>query len=695
MTEQQQDIPSLISSFLGSPAEKKELNKEATVMMPPRDDRSIRTNIVNDIETTPQIIKGWKPSTTNSLLIPPSVIGACDVIDHTFGKAFAQSLQMELETNNIHQKLEPARTAQDLQTNDLMQKFSAFTGNTSNVRSSVRQDFSSIVPRSFRKMPTFRTKYPHLHKMISSIEQTALHYLVDKKQNSFGNVDINLDLSLTSVQIAKYEGDGKSGYKRHCDNGVSCNNDVLSTSTENANHRVITAVYYLTDEDWNDDDAGHLRIYDLGKSCSNDGQKYFDILPYLDRLVLFRSDLVEHEVLPSMKRTRMAITVWLYGTVNQHQHSTQEMKLQEMVKNEEVCNDYLCSSVPPLQILDDSNNRDEKIFVSIPAYRDTETHPTIRSLIENATFPDRVFVGVVFQYDTYSDLERKKYEDGKRALPPSWTINNLRTLTLDYRNATGPCYARYLAQSLLVDEKYILQIDSHMRFRTGWDEFLVQQLHQCPNPERSVLTNYPPGYTLPNKISGETRATLLVPWKFDSHGMLRQKGRLLNESGSLQNIPCLLYAAGFNFSFSSVIKDCPYDKSLPHLFFGEELSMAIRLYTHGYDLYSPPATVCYHLWSRDHRTTFQDDFGATNDDENKVLDKKKLASLEKVKCIMRGNGDQLGNSRFVDEFWKSLQVNRDKKVLYKGAEDAGLSPNSFASHSSALLQSIVNSIENM
>ncbi|GFH52976.1 hypothetical protein CTEN210_09452 [Chaetoceros tenuissimus] len=694
MSEQQQDIPSLISSFLGNTTKKKELDTEAKVVMPSRDDLKLRTTNGNDIETTSsQIIKGWTPSTTNSLLTPPNVIGACDIIDHTFGKAFAKSLQTELEMNNIHEKLEPARTAQDLQTNDLMQSFSAFTGTTSNVRSSVRQDLSSIVPRSFRKSPTFRTKYPHLHKMISSIEQTVSLYLVDKKQNSFGNVDINLDLSLTSVQIAKYKGDGISGYKRHCDNGLTCNHDVSSTSTEGANHRVITAVYYLTDEDWNDDDAGHLRIYDLDKSCSNDSQKYYDILPYSDRLVLFRSDLVEHEVLPSMKRTRMAITVWLYGTVNQH--SKQETKLQEMVKNEKGYKEYLCSSIPPLQTLEDSNYGDKKIFVSIPAYRDTETHPTIRSLIENATYPDRVFVGVVYQYDTYSELERKKYEDGKRALPQSWTLNNLRTLTLDYRNATGPCYARYLAQSLLVDEEYILQIDSHMRFRTGWDEFLIQQLHQCPNPERSVLTKYPPGYTLPNEISSETRATLLVPWKFDSHGMLRQKGRLLNESETLQNIPCLLYAAGFNFSCASVIKDCPYDKHLPHLFFGEELSMAIRLYMHGYDLYSPPTTVCYHLWSRDHRTTFQGDFGTTNDNEKKVLDKKRLASLEKVKCIMRGDGDQLGSVRSVDEFWKSLNVDRDKKVLYKGAEDAGLSPDSFASHSSALLESIANSIKNM
>eukprot|EP00957_Ditylum_brightwellii_P013396 1011726-Ditylum_brightwellii.AAC.1 len=31
--------------------------------------------------------------------------------------------------------------------------------------------------------------------------------------------------------------------------------------------------------------------------------------------------------------------------------------------------------------------------------------------------------------------------------------------------------------------------------------------------------------------------------------------------------------------------------------------MAVRLYTHGYDLYVPPVSVCYHLWDRGTRKT--------------------------------------------------------------------------------------------
>jgi len=35
-------------------------------------------------------------------------------------------------------------------------------------------------------------------------------------------------------------------------------------------------------------------------------------------------------------------------------------------------------------------------------------------------------------------------------------------------SSLGPCWARHLAQSLHNGEDYVLQIDSHMRFRPNW-----------------------------------------------------------------------------------------------------------------------------------------------------------------------------------------------------------------------------------
>jgi hypothetical protein len=47
----------------------------------------------------------------------------------------------------------------------------------------------------------------------------------------------------------------------------------------------------------------------------------------------------------------------------------------------------------------------------------------------------------------------------------------------------------------------VLQIDSHMRFVSGWDEILIQQLGAC-GQDKAVLSTYPPGYALPDNVGG-------------------------------------------------------------------------------------------------------------------------------------------------------------------------------------------------
>jgi SM-20-related protein len=67
--------------------------------------------------------------------------------------------------------------------------------------------------------------------------------------------------------------------------------------------RRVTVVYYLN-ADWRDEDGGALRVH------LADG--VVDIAPLLDRMVVFRSEIVEHEVLPA-RRDRWAITAWYRG----------------------------------------------------------------------------------------------------------------------------------------------------------------------------------------------------------------------------------------------------------------------------------------------------------------------------------------------------------------------------------------------
>ena len=80
-----------------------------------------------------------------------------------------------------------------------------------------------------------------------------------------------------------------SYYKRHLDQFRS------------DDHRKLSVICYLN-PDWKEEDGGQLRMYPAS------GQ--LDIQPVMGRLVCFRSDRIEHEVLPAT-RDRRSITGWI------------------------------------------------------------------------------------------------------------------------------------------------------------------------------------------------------------------------------------------------------------------------------------------------------------------------------------------------------------------------------------------------
>jgi SM-20-related protein len=96
-----------------------------------------------------------------------------------------------------------------------------------------------------------------------------------------------LGLRRFEVQLARYGG-GAAVYARHRD------------AFAGANERVATAIYYLNPS-WSTADGGALRLH-LAEGP-------VDVAPLLDRLVLFLSERVEHEVLP-VHHPRLAITAW-------------------------------------------------------------------------------------------------------------------------------------------------------------------------------------------------------------------------------------------------------------------------------------------------------------------------------------------------------------------------------------------------
>lgn len=99
-------------------------------------------------------------------------------------------------------------------------------------------------------------------------------------------------LKRQDCQLARFPGDGKSAYPKHID----------AFQDKQGANRQITAIVYLNNG-WVKEDGGCLRVWH--------GNRAMDIAPALNRLVLFRSSSLAHEVLPSFK-ARHAASVWFY-----------------------------------------------------------------------------------------------------------------------------------------------------------------------------------------------------------------------------------------------------------------------------------------------------------------------------------------------------------------------------------------------
>ena len=254
---------------------------------------------------------------------------------------------------------------------------------------------------------------------------------------------------------------------------------------------------------------------------------------------------------------------------------------------------------------------EKKIFVGIPSYRDSELIPTLIDLFKKSENKSRIVVGICLQDDEkmmnpnliYEQLIKdsilKDVEECKK---------QIRVDFVDWIEAKGPCWARHRFQKLYEEEEYYLAIDSHMRFCAQWDSKLIELLEKCENPTKSIITAYPSGYELPNNIPTDSRISFLCFKEFGKDEMIRFTGKVLTELPNQNNQPIssFFWVSGFSFSKGEVIKQVPYDPHLPFLFFGEEISMTLRLWTHGYDFYCPPFNVVFHLWERNYRPNFRE-----------------------------------------------------------------------------------------
>jgi|GEM_PF-801106 len=310
-----------------------------------------------------------------------------------------------------------------------------------------------------------------------------------------------------------------------------------------------------------------------------------------------------------------------------------------------------------------------RIFVQIASYRDPDCQWTVKDLFEKAAHPERIFVGICWQFD--------KKEDGICFEEPYPYPDQVRVHEVDASQSKGVCWARSLVQKLWKDEQFVFQIDSHMRFEPGWDDMLISMWNQCEN-EKAVLTCYPPGFTPPNKF--ERRWIFGMSAKhFDDDGIFLMHGAPPFEVGKNEPprpIPGAFASANMLFGPASMLRDIPYD---PYIyFFGEEITMAVRLWTHGYDLYHPNRLVIFHDWNRNKRPTHFTDFRdwrKLNDVAYKrvrhLLNIERTTDQAALKDLAKYG---LGRARSLDQYQKYSGIDFARKSISADARKGRFMP---------------------
>jgi Glycosyltransferase (GlcNAc) len=232
------------------------------------------------------------------------------------------------------------------------------------------------------------------------------------------------------------------------------------------------------------------------------------------------------------------------------------------------------------------------IFVSIASYRDPELLPTINDCIAKAAFPQDLRFGICWQHDEHEP-----------APPVASSGARVRVIDVPWRESKGACWARSRIQRELFDgEDWFLQIDSHHRFAVGWDAILLRQMGMGI-PDKSVLSTYVAAYDLDKALPRVEQPCMMRLDKIENTGVVLFQAFPVHWAKS--PVKARFISGHFLFAPGSFVVDVPYD---PDLYFtGEEISMAVRAYTHGYSLFHPSAHVLWHEYTRKARTKHWDD----------------------------------------------------------------------------------------
>jgi len=318
----------------------------------------------------------------------------------------------------------------------------------------------------------------------------------------------------------------------------------------------------------------------------------------------------------------------------------------------------------------------ETIFLMIASFRDFQCPLTITLAYARADHPERLFVGVVEQNlpDDVSctDTDVPCEEDPEQMLCKY--RDQISVYKMDAGMATGPVTARHIGDRLYRGQYFAMQLDAHCVFVNHWDTDLIEQWRETEN-EMAVLSTYMSDTTNSTTPDGELLRESVpilcnsefegdMPERYLRHGTQPEIDPLFDDTPALSPF----WAAGLSFARGHFIVRVPYDGYQPMVFQGEEISLGIRGFTHGYDFYAPRQSVVFHEYTatkqngRDAVPKFWDNPDKKEEEETRAYARSvsiiKMATDIDASLWDHREVDKygLGDVRSVDLFYKIFLV---------------------------------------
>lgn len=304
-----------------------------------------------------------------------------------------------------------------------------------------------------------------------------------------------------------------------------------------------------------------------------------------------------------------------------------------------------------------------RIFVQIAAYRDPQLVPTIRDCIANASFPEALVFCIAWQRDQNESLEEFAFDP------------RVKVIDIPYRETRGACWARNLIQSRYEGEEFTLALDSHHRFVPGWDAQCIEMIRhlQRSGSPKPLLTTYAPPFLPDNEPDGrDSYATIIEFVEFAANGVVScRPGRLHGTKDG--PVRARFLSAHFIFTLGQFCVEVPHDPN--YYFHGEEINLAVRAYTHGYDLFHPHVIICWHEYIRKARPKQWDDDARWHHlDQRSHLRNRRLFGMEDMGDEQFGSVG-FGTVRSLRDYERYAGLHFARRSAQQHTVDHGTPPN--------------------